>query len=94
MKKKGLKYYLKVSNPHKGTYNLLVDLCRELKLQIEEYWQKRDDDDIKLFSEPIYTRNFNHIVYLYSDCMTSIEFAKYIVQKYIKKIERLESFLS
>lgn len=87
------KYYLKVTNPQKGTYHFISTLCNELCLKFEEYWQKRDDHELKLYIKPVYSTNFNHVVLLYSDKRSYIEFAKYLVKKYIQKVEELENYL-
>lgn len=90
MKSKETRYFLKVTNPQKGTRHFLTELCNEFLLQFEEYWQKKDDSDLVLHTEPVYARNFNHVVLLYSGKLYYIEFVKYLIQKYMNKIEALE----
>lgn len=87
------KYFLKISNPKKGTNHLLKGLSNELRMQIEEFWQKKDDPDIILYSQPVYTKSFEHVVLLYSDYLCYVEFAEYLIQKYIDIIQQFEESL-
>lgn len=93
MKKNSKKYYLKVTNPQKGTHHFLKGIGKEFLLKFEEVWQKRDDEDIKLFTKPVYSRHFDHVVLLYSREKSYIEFAKYLIHNYINKVEKLETSL-
>lgn len=86
-------FFLKVTNPQRGTYAFLAKLGKELSLKVEEYWQKRDDPELRLYSKPVYNSGFNHIVLLHSSQRQYVEFAKYLVKQYIKQIEDLENRL-
>lgn len=93
MKKHPKKYYLKVTNPQKGTHHFLKGIGEEFLLKFEELWQKRDDAEIQLHTQPVYSKNFDHVVLLYSDEKPYIEFAKYLIHNYINKVEKLETRL-
>ncbi|MGD9581401.1 MAG: hypothetical protein AB7V50_08505 [Vampirovibrionia bacterium] len=87
------KYFLKVTNPQKGTHHFLKRIGEEFLLKFDEFWQKRDDSDIKLHTKPVYSKHFDHVVLLYSRERSYIEFAKYLIHNYINAVERLETSL-
>lgn len=93
MTSKPKRYFLKVTNPNKGTNHFITNLCKEFCLQVREYWEKKDDPEIKLYSRPIYTRNFNHIIYLYSNNLCYVKFIEYLIHRYLNIIEDLEDAL-
>lgn len=93
MKENLPKYFLKVSNPKRGTNHLLKGIGDELRMQLDEFWQKKDDPDIILYSQPVYTKSFDHVVLLYSNNLCYVEFAEYLIEKYIDIIQSLETTL-
>ncbi len=93
MKKDSKRYFLRVTNPQRGTYHFLANLCNEFYLKFEEHWQKADDPSLKLYTKPVYARHFQHVVQLYSKNKRYVEFAQYLVSRYIHKVEELEEHL-
>jgi PHP family Zn ribbon phosphoesterase len=93
MKQKSRRYFIKVTNPNKGTMHLVKQLHQEFKADLEQYWQKRDDPEIILHTSPVYLRNFDHILVLYSSIVEEVEFIEYLLKQYVKKIEKLENLL-
>lgn len=94
MENKEKRYYVRVTNPHDGTYKLLKKINNELSLAFEEFWQKRDDAEVKISTKPVYSRSFDHVVSLYSRNKPYVEFAKHLVKKYISDVQALEAKLS
>lgn len=84
------RYFLRVTNPQKGTYHFLMNLCNEFHLKFEEHWQRADDPDLKLYTKPVYARHFKHVVQLYSKNKEHVEFGKYLVADFINKVEKME----
>lgn len=87
------KYFTRVTNPSESTLLLLYTFQKEFNGQIEEYWQKIDDPDIKLSIKPIYSTGFTHVVKLYVERKTSRDFIKYFIHHNIKLISHLNRCL-
>jgi hypothetical protein len=94
MEKESRRYYLRITNPKTGTYLLLEKLWQEFSLPVDCYWQKRDDPEITLRSRPVYSKNFNFVMLLYSYNLCIIRFIEYLIQSYINNIEKLENALN
>lgn len=93
MNSKETKYFFKIISPKKGTINYLYKLINEFNTSSEEYWEKKDDHDIKLYTKPVYEKSFNHIIIVYHNKLEKIEFIKYLMKKYIDIVDSLEELL-
>jgi hypothetical protein len=85
------KYFLKIKAPKKGTITYFYGLVNEFGLYSEEYWEKKDDPDIKLYTRPVYEKSFTHTILVYDNKIEKIDFIKYLVHKYIETVESLEN---
>jgi len=83
-------YYLKITNPQKGTLDFAVNLCDEYYLVFKEQWDKIEDPNLTLWTKPVYAKGFQHVVKLYSGSECHVEFVKYLIRQYIDNVERLD----
>lgn len=87
---KDIKYCLKFKNPYIGTEILLYSLQKEYLLDIEIFWEKNDDEDIRLNVKPIYIKNFSKIIRLISRDEILIKFLNFIILKHVNNVDFLE----
>ena len=87
-------FYLKVTNPEEGTQAFLKDISQEFSTEYNEFWEKDSNTDVKLTYEPKNPENYSKVILVCAPKDTTINFIRYLLEKYISKIEWLNTFLN